>query len=271
MKQKRISLIVSILLLILLSACEMGTAVPPPPSPPPPPPTSVPATPLTKNNNPGPAAGIANNPNPGSIIPPVCDVPAPTMGQVTSFCANQVAGLGGVTFDPYTQLLPNSNDGSFYASIPSNVNCTQDQKTNHVACSGPPGTSFQVMVCNTCGVIQPQGSVICAFGRTANPPNGCFPSSPEDTHNGQVPVCLPGTHYDNNKQNCVDDVTGQLVSACPSGYPYYNPEYYTCSSKSNQGIFNCQTFTVPLGECLTSVKKVPGTGPCKINPMTGKC
>jgi hypothetical protein len=226
-----------------------------------------------------PGAGIiANNPNPGSIIPPVCDVPAPTISQVTSFCANQVAGLGGVTFDPYTQLLPNSNDGSFYASIPSNVNCTQDQKTNHVACSGPPGTSFQVTVCNTCGVIQPQGSVICAFGRTANPPNGCFPSSPQDTHNGQVPVCLPGTHYDNNKQNCVDDVTGKLVSACPSGYPYYNPEFYTCSSKPNQGIFNCQTFTVPLGECVTPVKKIPGTGnqcpagktyKCTKNPLTG--
>ena len=53
-----------------------------------------------------PAAGIANNPNPGSNIPPVCGVPAPTIGQVTSFCANQVVGLGGVTFYPYTQLPP---------------------------------------------------------------------------------------------------------------------------------------------------------------------
>ena len=35
-------------------------------------PTSAPATPSTKNNNPGPVAGgvAANNPNPASLIPP---------------------------------------------------------------------------------------------------------------------------------------------------------------------------------------------------------
>ena len=190
-------------------------------------------------------------------------MPAPTIGQVTSFCANQVVGLGGVTFILTHSCLLYSNDGSFYASIPSNVNCTWDQKTNHVACSGPPGTSFQVTVCNTCGVVQPQGSVICASGRTANPPNGCFPSSPEGTHNGQVPVCLSGTHFRNTLQNCVDNTTNQLASPCPPDYPYYYPAAApgTCFKKKVPGqSANCQYVTVPLGACLTLVKKVPGTG-----------
>src|SRR5208337_3262434 len=138
MKHKRMGFIVSILLLILLSACQMGTAVPPPPSPPPPPPTSVPATPLIKNNNPGPGAGIANNQNPGSIIPPVCAPPEP-LASVVSFCDNQAAQLGGVTFTY-------SHDQWYVVDIsliPKGADCSySDESANKIVCTGPQDTKI---------------------------------------------------------------------------------------------------------------------------------
>jgi hypothetical protein len=277
MEHKRISIIVSILLLILLSACEMGTAVPPPPSPPPPPPTSVPATPLTKNNNPGPAAGIANNPNPGSLLPPACSPPVPSVSNINSFCANQVAKLGGVTWDQN----PLDGDPSVALHLAlinkfyGNLDCFDNQTKE--TCSGPQDAKVTYQFCTSCGspnyVSQDYdaayGPNVCSNGYVKDSVGNCVPADSNKLYGG---ICPSGSHYDNTLQNCADDATNQLASPCPSGYPYFLANLRLCLAKAYSIVFDCQNFTIPLGEC--PVYKVPGTGgtgPCKINPMTGKC
>jgi hypothetical protein len=266
MKYLRKALYLGILLLTLLATgCQMGTAAPPPPSPPPPPPTlPVSATPLIKNNNPGPGAGIANNQNPGSIIPPVCAPPVLT-DSVVSFCDNQAAQLGGATFiyGPDTvnildrALLPKGADCSYY-----------DKSDNKIVCTGAQDTKISVLVCNSCGGYIdagfPKDDITCIEGYVEQPFTSgwwCIPSPAESTlfYN----ICPTGTHFDNTLQNCADNTTNQLVSPCPPTYPYYYPANVggTCFKKKFPGqSTNCQYVTVPLGACLTSVKKVPGTG-----------
>ena len=41
---------------------------------------------------------IANNPDPGSLLAPACIPPVPSVSNINSFCANQIAKLGGATW-----------------------------------------------------------------------------------------------------------------------------------------------------------------------------
>ena len=206
MKYLRNALYLGILLLTLLATgCQMGTAAPPPPSPPPPPPTSAPTSPLTKNNNPGPAAGIANNPNPGSILPSSCAAP-PWANSITSFCANPAAGIGGASFIPGNiDSTPNIMETSL---LPNNATCgystTGSTSGFKWICTGPQDSKIQLLVCHVC---QPQN-----IDWNGNPPV---------CQNGYVSVVSDGTSF------CVNATATPLpgvldIVQCPSGTDYDN-------------------------------------------------
>ena len=92
MKYLRNALYLGILLLALLATgCQMGTAIPPPP------PTSAPTYAGPVYAPPPPGAGGAANPNNPNLSVATCGL-GNSANFKDSFCANQAAGLGGVTF-----------------------------------------------------------------------------------------------------------------------------------------------------------------------------
>lgn len=289
MKYKRFGFIFSILMLVLLSACQMGTATPT---------ASVtckqtgcpypavcdqntgictiyqtPQAPLTKANNPGLAGGAiaANNPNAVSIIPPACVPSVPSIGQVYAFCANQTAKIGGASFVSGWAMT-------------SETGATCQNTSTNTTCTGTPGNTMQVMVCTDCVITNdlhlpisdyacPSGSVAMWDGINYGCVTGSSPYPKEPST--FPPACPSGDHYDNSKQNCVDNGTGNLVpdtvsKGCPAGFPYYDLFYNVCVKKP-LNLFDCQYFPVPIGDC-GPIKKVPGVMPsCTPNPLTGKC
>ena len=322
MGYKRISIIVSALLLGLLSACQM-TGVTPAPQPPGAGQiqnnpieqnqymsqenssllkTAVPATipaqvncnqtgcpypavcdktsgVCTINQSQGPGAAAPQAPGAGIIansvsnggIPPhetACVPPIPTISKVNSFCDNQAAHLGGVTWDEQ----PAPGDPSYVlsgvtsASYPgANGLCgayNNQNDPNQAFCSGPQGATLNLDFCTSCGAPPNlRASTVeawaanngvpwqCVNGYAPDPTTGyCAPANP----NADYHVCPAGSHYDNAAQNCADNVTNATsgVGPCPVGYPYYLPDVRLCLAKPYPVVYNCQTFTIPLGVCL---------------------
>jgi hypothetical protein len=235
-----------------------------PPEPTAPPPTAVPPVAKAPNGVP-PGAANPGNSGPGALLPPACDVTKPSVTQVESFC---VKGLGGASF----YGLVNE---SFQAQVQDpKVTCQTISQPAGVqdVCTGPAGTSFKVEMCNVCQAPAGGNAWACAPGYTLVNGNDCKPNDPNHTYI----LCPPGTHFDNNLQNCADDVTGNLANPCPSDHPYFIPPG-TCGKFNPQIVLDCETFTIPLGFCGSTIKKqsAAGTGggatPCIINPLTGAC
>lgn len=229
-----------------------------------------------------PLAGqIAANP-PGPLqlaptpttVPPSwldCNPPVPSISNVNSFCANPAAKLGGVSFD----FSPASPDALNYRIYPKTISC--DWGNTPTVCTGPQGATFPEMICSSCN---DQGSAAaygttyhCPLGMTEDAYGNCNPvdqNNPDDNYS----LCPPGSDWDNSKQACVDEKTAALNPQCPPGYPYFNPEFSICLANPDPAVYDCQSFQIPLGECLTVAKKAgkacqPPASGCPINPMTG--
>jgi hypothetical protein len=233
-------------------------------------PTSMP--PAAKS--PGGVSGLAanpGNPGPGSLIP-ACTPPTSSLTQVTPFCNDKAAGLGGVTVD-----LQASDVGWWGGN--DNVVCkTQTPASGGITftCSGPQKASFKIMGCGSCGTplqagAAALGNYTCSNGYVKQTAGNCIAGPATSPY----AICPTGSHYDGTQQYCVDDVTAQkLADLCPAGTVAYYPEYHFCMTQSYPAAFDCQTFTVQLGECLTG-KKPAGAGPCpagqslQVDPLNG--
>ena len=204
---------------------------------------------------------VANNVVPTGVPPiglgpiniaptPACIPPTSSVDNIGYSCANQAAGSGGVTF-----VGP---AGYNSASSTDNVSCNWLHIPN-VSCSGPQDTKFQVTYCMSCGepYAQTLGAFVCSSGYMNNGQGDCVPPVEVGTL-GNAP-CLTGSHWDNTLQNCVDNTTQKLASPCPAAFPYYNPDFHYCLAKAYPEVFNCQTYNLQTGECLSVVKK-PSTG-----------
>jgi hypothetical protein len=227
-----------------------------------------PATPTPGGNGP-----INNKPNPFpnvavSVVPPVlalvCTPPKPTDGEISLYCANQIKGLGGITYSDMTNLQADGTSSWLVGdSIPGSISCTLDQGTSTATCSGPQNGAFQAMVCSSCGDTSgSDASFVCAKGYNKSSDGNCY--ALDAKKNSPSMWCPAGTHYDNTLQNCADNVTNKLASPCPPGYPAYTPFNHECWNKVEMA-FNCQTFPLQLGAC-TAPKKVPNVIPfCQNN------
>jgi len=286
MKTIRLGFYLSILVLTLLSACQMGapTATPVPSA-------SVtcvqtgcpypavcdkntgvctiyqtPQAPLTNANNPGVGAIAANNPNTGSILLPACQPPVPSVSKINSYCVNPAKGVGGVTFD-YSPSTASSN--SYRATTPQGL-CGWGASS--AQCSGTQGTTLQALICGSCtapNAPQSYGTFRCSSGTVEDVQGNCNPIDPNNPSDNYAP-CPPGSHYGNSQQACVDDKTSALNPQCPIGYPYFLPDRDYCLAKPYPEEYDCQSFAIPLGACLTP-KQIPHAKPCTKNPLTGTC
>lgn len=236
MKSLRNGFYVRILLLTLLAACGPATA-----------------TPGLVNQQPPIVPNVAV-----TVVPPqlaqVCNPPVPSISKINSFCANPAAGLGGASFTDTTYLgNPNVNNGESNPYSADNVNCNWQQglDTSKYSCSGTQNTKFQVVICAMCvppnqPTIVPGYSISCSTGYMKDAQGNCTPIDPNQVYG----LCPTGSHYDNGAQNCVDNVTNKTASPCPAGFPYYEPDNsHYCWSKSAPTAYNCQSFTIPLGDC----------------------
>jgi hypothetical protein len=234
-KLKFYGLIVSLFLLLVLAACGPVGKVP------------LDAMPTS---TPTPAPVLEQAP---LGLAPACTPDEVTIDKVTSFCANPAADLGGATF-----LLNPSLSVMNFTSGNDNVHCDQAAFSAKVICSGPPNEEFQRTECTSCG--QPASLALyepfeCADGFIKdNIDHYCMPVDLNDTY----ALCPAKSHYDNDQQICVDDGTGQPISICPPGFPYLTPNQM-CFSQPYPEVFNCQTFTVQLGDCSLSPNP-PGGG-----------
>lgn len=212
---------------------------------------------------PNPIAGAANsqNSNPIGLAPTACAAPTPAVGQVNTFCANQSAGLGGATFE-YSPPA-----GAINYSSGNNVNCTYSNQNSKATCSGPQYAKFQEVYCTSCGGGDAPGSPVfanasCSKGYTKDASGNCQPSDPAQ----QYSPCPTGSHYDNSKQYCVDDVSGQnLADLCPAGTQTYLPDYHYCLPASYPEEYYCQSFPLTLGGCIVPKVKAacqPPAGGC---------
>jgi hypothetical protein len=252
MKYKRKSIYIGILFLALLAACGPATGTPTPEKPFNNQPPQVPNHPLT-------------------VVPPApsCVPPVPYIDQVTSFCANKGAGLGGASYDYH----PNEYEPSFvFASGPmrGNIKC-YEAPNGRWNCSGPQGAKFNNLLCTYCSLSNTNASSICVSDTAPNQNGDCQPPANDADRIEDMSPCLPGTHYDNDKQDCVDDVSGTVVPKCPAAYPYFDLDKLRCYSKPVV-VYNCQYFTVQLGQCLKKANPSQGCQPppggCGTNPLT---
>ncbi|HUI87878.1 MAG TPA: hypothetical protein VLX61_04055 [Anaerolineales bacterium] len=213
--------------------------------------------------------GLAPTPTP-TYAPPVvqaplgakppCSPPVPSIGNINSFCANPAAGLGGAT---WTQNPPDEDPSvaqaaAFIDNYSKNPDCSNNQ--SKVVCSGPQDAKITYQFCTSCGspgFVDAQkydvtfGPNVCKNGYVKDANTAyCVPADKNQTPD--YAMCPAGTHYDNPQQNCVDDVTDQLSSPCPPGYPYYMPMLSLCLAKAYPIVYDCQTFTVQLGDCSLS-------------------
>ena len=232
MNYKRIGFIFGVLLLILMSACGPATA-----------------TPIVRV-----PTGLAPT-SPVVLAPtglaPACNPDALSIPTVTSFCANQAAGLGGATV-----VGPGIVNDGLFVDKTANWQCNYPTDDKFV-CSGPQNSKSQWLQYDACGFpnsLQPFGDYQCANGMIKTSV-GCSP----DPKTGFQSFCTETSHYDTGLQACVDNVTGKPIPAtdlCPPGYPYYLLDGY-CLAQPYPGIvYNVQYTTVQLGSCL--VRRVPG-------------
>lgn len=240
MKYLRNGLYLAILLLIFLSACGGATPTPEP----------TPIGLVNSKSIPLPNVLVTVIP-PGLALP--CTPPLPAIGLVTSYCANQVKGIGGITYSDTSNLSAGGNSWLVSDSITGSVSCNLDQGTSTATCSGTQNGAIQAMVCTSCGEYNgsSNASFVCANGYIKDGQGSCNAVDPKKVYD----FCPAGTHYDNAKQNCADNVTGKLASPCPSGYPNYTPYDHACWNKVEMA-FNCQAFPLQLGACSTP-KKAP--------------
>jgi len=227
MRHLRNGFYIGILLLMLLaSACQMGTTTPVVQGPSGLEPTAV-STTLVQ----GPI-GVA----------PACSPPVPSLSNINSFCANQNTAQGGLTYvGPASyNWAYTDNDYCDFTTLPK------------VTCAGPQNQKFQMEICQSCGLPQPQalGAFVCSAGYVSDGNGNCLDADPTDAANGinWVP-CPAGSHYDNALQNCADDLTDKLASPCPADHPYYVPDFHYCLAKAYPVVYNCQTFPLQLGAC----------------------
>ena len=208
----------------------------------------------------------------GPVLPKLvlsCVPPVPAISKINSFCANQTAGLGGVTYVGPAQYNWAYTDNDYCDST----------KIPKVTCSGPQGRKFQMEICQACNLPQPQalGPFVCSNGYVNDGNGNCIDVNPTDVANGiNWTPCPSGSHYDNGLQNCADDVTDQLASPCPADHPYYIPDFHYCLAKAYPVVYNCQTFSLQLGECPPLRRSAPsGNGQCPAgqtytcNPLLG--
>ena len=211
--------------------------------------------------------------------PPACVPPVPAIDKVTAFCANLRAKMGGASF----VISPGqSNNQPFFSGWADNeesgASC-QSASDSEEVCTGKPGSTMQVMVCSQCSLFSYAPSsqdVVCANGSVmavpGEPSSGCnyVGPTPDPNAPSQFYLCPTGSHYDNTQQNCVDDRSGNVVtggdsSNCPAGYAFYDLWSGLCS-KERLHIYNCQYFSVPIGDCLT--RKITGSAPCQPSAVT---
>ena len=221
-----------------------------------------------------PGAGIiANNPGANSLVP-ACSPPVPSVSNINSFCANQVAKLGGATWDQNPPVADPSV--ALHLALINNFSDNSDCFNNQTGetCSGPQDAKVTYQFCTSCGAPNyvalysdydaTYGPNVCSKGYFKDSEGYCDPA---DLNKPYAGICPSGSHYDNTLQNCADDATNQLASPCPSGYPYFLPDDRLCLAKAYAIVFDCQDFTIPLGECAAQVKKVcqKPAGGCGLN------
>ncbi len=243
MKRTSIGLYFGMLVLILSAACAPGNHEP----------TATPTY-----------SAVLINPHPIINAAPACTPPVPSISNINSFCANQAAGLGGATWTqfPSDEDPSVAMDAAFINNYSANPDCNWNQ--SKVACSGPQDAKVTYQLCTSCGAsnsVEPQaynatfGPNVCTNGYVKDNNGACVPANKNNPP--YYGICPAGTHYDNSLQNCADDVTNQLASPCPPGYPYLLPVYRLCLAKALPVVYNCQLFTIQLGECIILQKK-PG-------------
>jgi hypothetical protein len=238
MKYLRNGLYPAILLLIVLTACGGATPAP----------TATPVG-LVNSKPQGLPIVAVTAVLPKSALP--CTPPTPGIGFVSSYCVNQIKGVGGATFSDTTDLSAGGGSWLVGDSLGGGVACTFDQNTSTATCSGPQNGSFTGMVCGSCGEYNgsSNASFVCTKGYVKDAQGNCNPVDPKKAYD----ACPAGTHYDNSLQNCADNVTQKLASPCPPGYQNYTPYDHACWNKAEMA-FNCQTFPLQLGACLAPKK-----------------
>ncbi len=265
MKYKQIVSVFGFLLLIVQVACGPTNAL-----------NTV--APQQVENNPGvpqpqfdsatPTPILVNNVDPDKLIPTACAPAAPSISQISTFCANQSVGFGGATIEIKALDFTLSD---------SEVTCTESTENYlQYACYGPQNEHFQIYSCGRCGGGDEKpgdavfGNYTCAKGFGKKPDGSCQQNSPD----GNYYACPAGSHYDNTAQYCLDDVTQQKISGlCPDGTVTYLPDYHYCLPKSFPEKYNCQTYEFSLGSCPAPKKnggacKPPITG-CGRDPLSG--
>ena len=248
MKHLRNGFYFGILLLILLAACGPATSTPVVLGPVGLAPTSTPTTVslaplgLAPTSTPlllvlGPL-GLAPT---STVTPlPACIPPAASVNNVQTFCGKLAKGglYAGATF--------NVSGGAFDGG----GICHLDQ--NFYECAGASNEVVNMLDCTGCGS---NGSAFVCANFWENDQGSCIPDygALEKAYPpGGIDVnafCLPSSHYDNALQNCVDDNTLQPDSPCPAGFPYYDPTHRLCYAQAGSEVFNCQSFTLQLGDC----------------------
>ena len=224
---------------------------------------------------------LANPPGIGSgQLVPACNPGVPSIDQVTAFCANPSAKIGGAGFVFHPSGATGNIEANGEAVVEeSGADCQWQNNggpngPSQAICTGKPGSTMQVMVCSACTLLNsdavPSSDIICPGGSV--PPNStgnnCPYLVPTPAPNALLPLttlCPSGTHYDNDQQNCVDNGNGNVVpdtasQMCPPGYPYFDM-YTDYCSKIPLNLYNCQYFSVPIGDC-SQVKKIPK---CTVN------
>jgi hypothetical protein len=183
--------------------------------------------------------------------PKACTPPKIIVDQTSNFCANPSLGLGGATiaFHNLTGSLINQSSGD--------VNC--QFSSSKLVCYGPKNEKFVATVCNLCvPPFTPENiSYTCSKGYADDGQGHCLAVDP----NHEYPICPSGSHYSNDLQDCIDDVSGDLASPCPTNTTLYSPFLHMCISSSNFHVVNCQTFQFTLGDCPVQVKQKNHLGP----------
>ncbi len=261
MKPRSIFLIVALLLLASLIACDIPTGTPTP---------TGPAKALNPIPNQAQFANSTNLPPPPALA--ACPPPGALIN-IHSFCANNGAQLGGASFSWQTDpAAPNGEAYHVYEDFtgsPDSVTCTGND-----TCSGPQGAVATINVCGVCS-----SSSTWQTDLNSDPsvcPNGfggpgCTPNGTLGKNYFPMFDCAPGSHYDNHLQNCANDVTGKLESPCPPAYPYLlsGGGFPSKCYKNPQPIsYGCQSYKVPLGICPGAQHKQNVPGP---NTGTNTC
>ncbi len=241
-KRKIYRLFISLILFPLLAACRNA---------------AIRSADMISTFTPSPPPEVAQAPL--ELKPPICTPPKITIDNVISFCANPGLGLGGASFD----YQPDKSLVNFSSN---NMDC-DSSSSDKVVCWGPQNEKFEQVGCTACAqsgggqffvyesgivlatVVKP-GQIVCANGYIEDEFGKCITLDPTEDYF----LCPPGSHFNNALQNCVDDKTEKSTPVCPHDYPNYLPYEHMCSVDPNFVVYDCQTFTLQLGECSVSPK-----------------